>query len=213
VTKQLYEVQNCCSIYYFSISFCQESQKEIEKLQVSYDELKESCHTISRHTGNNKVPRSPSANKSKTTNNAFRDDHSSYFPELISVPATRSASTGEVEYEEDNTLLDELDEDNGLVPSSSYVDTGSSQNPPIYGDYNNLDDGNLQNVHLSDNYYGSVDPRQSAIMVDTSDENQEARPLSYVVLDIDLENNMKDQLIVTTDSDPMVSIFLLFLII
>jgi hypothetical protein len=186
---------------------CQESQKEIEKLQVSYEELKESCQTISRHTGNNKVPKSPSMNKTKAMSNAFREERSSYFTDLQSAPHTQQhVSTGDAGYEEDNTLLDELDEDNGVVPPALFVDARNQSA------HENVSNENVSNETegQADNFYDSLQPSQNEIVTDIYDTKQEVSPLSYVVLDIDLENNLKDQLIVTIDSDPMVGWFLIF---
>jgi hypothetical protein len=125
------------------------------------------------------------------------------------------------DYEGDNDLLDELEESNVIETMKNHL--SSNIDPELIQEEEEEErrsgipskDGSSTKKPSSSSSRStspkpnnrsrsrSPSPRSSKHPVEGEEEID---PSSYIILDIDLENNEKDQLLVTIDSDPMVRI-------
>jgi hypothetical protein len=131
------------------------------------------------------------------------------------------------DYEGDNDLLDELEESNVIETMKEHL--SANIDPELIEEEEEEErksgitskDGSSTKKPSSsssrstspkpNNHSRSRSPLPRSSNHPVDGEEEEIDP-SYIILDIDLENNEKDQLLVTIDSDPMVRIFFSFFI-
>jgi hypothetical protein len=132
------------------------------------------------------------------------------------------------DYEGDNDLLDELEESNVMESMKNHLSTNidpeliEEEEAERRKGITSKDGSSIKKLSSSSSRSTSPKPNSRSRSRSPSPRSskkhpvegeEEIDPSSYIILDIDLENNEKDQLLVTIDSDPMVRSVIFFVVL